>query len=225
MENKRFCRCGNEWHYCDGNCESCTRGHQTASTSTEQTERESLSWASEPDGMKPIIELYATEMRTEWENGIMRAVGNAGVDVDKERLVQAINDARMFYYEGYEAAKKEMEELARNLHDVASNEQVTEPLQRKGYSDSDEPRATENQVTSDSGSCKNRNNHTNSGRFRSMTDEEWADYIEQHCADRLCELVCGHGQCKAIRTLTETAEQVCRRIVLEFLRSPAKEDT
>lgn len=43
----------------------------------------------------------------------------------------------------------EQVQLARNLHDVASCEQVTEPLQRNGYSDSEESLATKNQVTSD----------------------------------------------------------------------------
>ena len=51
-------------------------------------------------------------------------------------------------------ALREQEELARNLHDVASNQQVTEPLRPNGFSDSDPSLATKNQVTSDKTSDK-----------------------------------------------------------------------
>lgn len=44
------------------------------------------------------------------------------------------------------SALSEQEELARNSHDVASCEQVTETLCRSGSSDSEESLATENQV-------------------------------------------------------------------------------
>lgn len=52
------------------------------------------------------------------------------------------------------SALREQEELARNLHDVASCEQVTEPLQRNGSSDSEVSLATEKQVTSDNKGCE-----------------------------------------------------------------------
>ena len=51
--------------------------------------------------MKPIIELIQTNMRMEQEGAVMRAVANVGVNVDKERLVRAIEDARSFWLEGY----------------------------------------------------------------------------------------------------------------------------
>lgn len=57
------------------------------------------------------------------------------------------------------AALREQEAIARNLHDVASNEQVTEPLRPNGFGDFGQSLATKNQVTSDCGSCNFRNNH------------------------------------------------------------------
>ena len=53
------------------------------------------------DEMKPIIELIQTNMRMEQEGAVMRAVAYVGVNVDKERLVRAIEDARSFWMEGY----------------------------------------------------------------------------------------------------------------------------
>lgn len=35
-ENYRIRRCGNDWRFCDGFCDNCVRGRQTASTSTEE---------------------------------------------------------------------------------------------------------------------------------------------------------------------------------------------
>jgi hypothetical protein len=58
------------------------------------------------DEMKPIVELFSTEMRTAVDNGIMKAVYDVGVNVDKERLLQALNDARVFWHEGYEAGSR-----------------------------------------------------------------------------------------------------------------------
>jgi hypothetical protein len=58
------------------------------------------------DFMKPIIQLWQTQMRLEQENEIMRAVQSVGVSVDKERLLQALSDARAFWREGYNAAEK-----------------------------------------------------------------------------------------------------------------------
>lgn len=63
---------------------------------------------------------------------------------------------------------------------------------------------------------------TNADHFRSMTDEELAEFLDQHGADTICDLLCGGG-CNAIPTLTETAEERCRRIILEKLREPYKE--
>jgi hypothetical protein len=55
------------------------------------------------DTMEPIIELHYSQLRMEQENEIMRAVQRMDVNVDKERLLQALTDARRFWQEGYEA--------------------------------------------------------------------------------------------------------------------------
>lgn len=54
--------------------------------------------------MKPIVEQIVSSIRTQQEDSIMRAVCDCGIVVDKERLVQALTDARSFYEEGYRAA-------------------------------------------------------------------------------------------------------------------------
>ena len=59
---------------------------------------------------------------------------------DAPKLSKAIEMAK--------AALRE-QELATNLHDVASNQQATKPLQRNGCEDFDESVANKNQVTSD----------------------------------------------------------------------------
>lgn len=56
-----------------------------------------------PD-MEPIIKQVLGQMHTEYENGVMRAVQSYGFAVDKDRLLQALTDARAFYEEGYMAA-------------------------------------------------------------------------------------------------------------------------
>lgn len=55
------------------------------------------------DTMEPIIKVYQTELETKFTNGILKACRRVEVDVDKERLLQALNDARKFYDEGYRA--------------------------------------------------------------------------------------------------------------------------
>ncbi len=55
-------------------------------------------------GMKPIINQFVSQLHTEYENGLMKAVQSCGFDVDKERLAQALNDAQKFYTEGYHDA-------------------------------------------------------------------------------------------------------------------------
>jgi hypothetical protein len=54
--------------------------------------------------MKPIINQLVSQLHTEYENGLMKAVQSCGFDVDKERLAQALNDAKKFYTEGYHDA-------------------------------------------------------------------------------------------------------------------------
>lgn len=58
------------------------------------------------DTMQPIIELMYSQMRMEQENEVMKAVQSVGVNVDKERLIQALTDAQKFYSEGYMACIK-----------------------------------------------------------------------------------------------------------------------
>lgn len=59
------------------------------------------------DTMQPIIELAYSQMQMEQENEVMRAVQKIGVNVDKDRLIQALTDARKFWDEGYEAGRRE----------------------------------------------------------------------------------------------------------------------
>lgn len=63
---------------------------------------------------------------------------------------------------------------------------------------------------------------TNVERFRTMTDEELVEFLFEHGADTICDLVCGGG-CMAIDSFKETAAERCRRIILEKLRAPYKE--
>lgn len=58
-------------------------------------------------GMKPIIRQFVGQLHTEYENGVMKAVQSVGFDVDKDRLLQALTDARAFYEEGYRAAMRQ----------------------------------------------------------------------------------------------------------------------
>lgn len=55
-------------------------------------------------GMKPIINQLVSQLHTEYENGLMKAVQSCGFDVDKERLSQALHNAERFYVEGYHDA-------------------------------------------------------------------------------------------------------------------------
>lgn len=55
---------------------------------------------------------------------------------------------------------------------------------------------------------------------------EWktddVEFLFEHGADTICNLVCGGG-CMAIDSFKETAAERCRRIILEKLRAPYKE--
>lgn len=53
------------------------------------------------DEMKPLIEIIAGQMRSQVEGGIYKAVQEYGISVDKERLLQALKDAKEFWHEGY----------------------------------------------------------------------------------------------------------------------------
>lgn len=73
------------------------------------TRAEAISGCGMPP-MKPIIEQIMGQMHTEYENGVMRAVQSYDFNVDKDRLTQALTDARAFYEEGYRAALREQEQ-------------------------------------------------------------------------------------------------------------------
>lgn len=58
------------------------------------------------DDMKPIIEMIQGQLESQIEGEVYRAVQHVGVNVDKERLLQALKDARAFWHEGYEAGRR-----------------------------------------------------------------------------------------------------------------------
>ena len=63
---------------------------------------------------------------------------------------------------------------------------------------------------------------SNGDRIRTMTDEELAEFIEEHCIESFCDIVCG-GQCRAIRTFEKTSAEVCNDIIRNWLQQPAEE--
>lgn len=65
---------------------------------------------------------------------------------------------------------------------------------------------------------------TNADHIRSLTDEELADYMSEHCIEDFCYLVCGGG-CNAFPTFNKTSGMVCREIVSNRLKQPYGGDT
>ena len=59
--------------------------------------------------MKPLVKIIKDQMKYEYENNILKAVQNIGIDVDKKRLEKALMDSRSFYDEGYADAKAKYE--------------------------------------------------------------------------------------------------------------------
>lgn len=61
--------------------------------------------------MQPIIELtYSNtshQIEKTLEGEIFTAIMRVGVNVDKDRLIKALSDAKAFYYEGYEAGRQD----------------------------------------------------------------------------------------------------------------------
>lgn len=55
--------------------------------------------------MEPIIKACMTELNTQMEGDVLKVCHSYGIDVDKERLMQALTDARKFYDEGYRDGK------------------------------------------------------------------------------------------------------------------------
>lgn len=68
--------------------------------------------------MEPIIRQYVTESTAQMEDDCLKVCQSYGFDVNKERLQQALTDARKFYEEGYEAGKRAQ------MHWIDANEQV-----------------------------------------------------------------------------------------------------
>lgn len=69
--------------------------------------------------MDPIIRAYVTESTAQMEDDCPKVCQSYGFDVDKERLQQALTDARKFYDEGYEAGKRAAEKDTRELVNLA----------------------------------------------------------------------------------------------------------
>lgn len=57
--------------------------------------------------MEPIIKACMTELNTQMEGDVLKVCHSYGIDVDKERLMQALTDARKFYDEGYRDGKRD----------------------------------------------------------------------------------------------------------------------
>lgn len=64
---------------------------------------------------------------------------------------------------------------------------------------------------------------SNADRIRGMSDEELAETMNQKAIDTICDIVCG-GECNAIATLHKTSNQVCKEIILDWLRQPYKDE-
>lgn len=62
--------------------------------------------------MKPIIEMVYQGIQTQIEDKTLKTVQSYGINVDKERLVTALEDAKRFYQEGYADGKKDAREPA-----------------------------------------------------------------------------------------------------------------
>lgn len=64
---------------------------------------------------EPPIELVMTQMQTEVENEIFRAIQKVGVNVDKEELEKALRYDREQYNKGYDDAVEEFAERVLEL--------------------------------------------------------------------------------------------------------------
>jgi hypothetical protein len=76
-------------------------------------------------GFQPIVHLFSSQVQTSVEGEVYRAVQRIGIEVDKERLLQALQDARRFWHEGYAAGRREPPEWV-SVDDAlpADNEKV-----------------------------------------------------------------------------------------------------
>ena len=62
------------------------------------------------------------------------------------------------------------------------------------------------------------------GRFARMTDTELADYICDDTALQFCGRICSNA-CHAVMTPEISAREHCRRIAMDWLKTPVKEET
>lgn len=60
------------------------------------------------------------------------------------------------------------------------------------------------------------------GRFAQMTDDEFADFIADDVELKLCGRICNNA-CHAFTTPDMTAREHCRRIALDWLKTPVKD--
>lgn len=60
-------------------------------------------------GINEIVDDMVTSIEEENEKIILKAVQSVGIDVDKEQLEKALFNAKSFYNDGYEDAKKQYE--------------------------------------------------------------------------------------------------------------------
>lgn len=59
--------------------------------------------------MEPIIKVCMAELNTQMEGDVLKVCHSYGIEVDKERLMQALTDARAFYDEGYRDGRSDAE--------------------------------------------------------------------------------------------------------------------
>ena len=64
---------------------------------------------------------------------------------------------------------------------------------------------------------------SNADRIRAMSDDDMADTMCRNPIFTVCDAVC-KGDCKAVDTLNDTKEAVCKRTILDWLHQPAEED-
>lgn len=65
---------------------------------------------------------------------------------------------------------------------------------------------------------------TNADRIRSMTDKEIAEWVCENGAIKTpCDIICG-GDCKALATFDKSSMDVCKEIVMKWLKQPAVEE-
>lgn len=64
--------------------------------------------------------------------------------------------------------------------------------------------------------CK-KESITNADRIRAMSDDDMADTMCRNPIFTVCDAVC-KGDCKAVDTLNDTKEAVCKRTILDWLQ-------